>query len=406
LPADPVAWLAAQLDGPDPALSHPGKTAAQGLMMLRRDRQGDGALKRVQPAYGIDTTVVLHDWLTTNMPFRERLVWFWANHFTVSLLLDSAAAGAEMMAVAPAFVREAIRPHVTGRFTDMLLAVMRHPAMLMYLANPHQTNGGDRPDLNERLARVSLERHTLTRSAGYAQQDVTEYARVLTGWSLDMDGPAPGFLFREDRHAPGEKTVMGHTYPAGETGVLRLLRWLGEHPHTYRNLAVKLARHFVADDPPASCVDRVATVLAYTGGDLRAAAMAVIALPDAWQPATKRRSPMDYVVAVLRAMEIRDYPAPTFHAALSGLGQGLFAAPTPEGWPDTAAEWSRGRPPSDTMEWIHRLLPHVLHNDPEVAAQQALGDLVMLETMQQMRCAESRQAALTLLLTAPEFRRR
>ena len=402
LPDDPIAWLAQQVEGQDPALLHPGKTAAEGLAMLRRDREGDVALKRVRPAYDVDTTVVMHDWLTTNAPFRERLVWFWANHFTVSLGLNR-----EMMAVAGAFVREAIRPHVTGRFTDMLLAVMRHPAMLMYLGNEHPAappaRRGCVQKVNKDLARASLERHTVTPAAGVTPQDVAEYARMLTGWSFDVQGPAPGFVFRDDLHEPGAKTVMGRAFPSGEAGCRQLLAWLGQHPRTYWNLAVKLVRHFVADNPPADCVNRVATVLDYTGGDLRAAAMAVVALKEAWQPARKLRSPMDYVLAVLRALEIRDYPRAAFQAALEGLGQGLFAAPTAAGWPDTAAAWRNGETMAGYVDWVHRLLPHIMHNDPETVARQALGDLVSADTMDQVRCAGSREAALMLLLTSPAF---
>ena len=178
----------------------------------------------------------------TDAPYRERLVWFWANHFTVSLRRG------EVSAVLMPFIREAIRPHVNGRFADMLFAVMRHPAMLMYLDNaasigPNSPAGlRSHRGLNENLARECLELHTLSPAAGYTQNDVTEFAKVLTGWSFDINYNPPQFVFRLNAHEPGPKTIMGQTFNHGAEGGIAALTWIADHPATHRHLATKLVR--------------------------------------------------------------------------------------------------------------------------------------------------------------------
>ena len=305
LPADPGAWARAQLSGPDPLrLANPPTTAA-GLAALREDRENrpPPAQSRGRAVFRQDAAAQLGNALTTPSPFRERLVWFWTNHFTVSLRRGDCAA------LVGAFVEEAIRPHVTGRFVDMLLAVMRHPAMLLYLDNvasagPNSPAGqrGKR-GLNENLARECLELHTVSPAAGYTQADVTNFARVLTGWSIDLRGDPPGFRFRPFAHEPGEQTVMGRRFPPGEEGGVAALRFLAAHPETHRFLAAKLVRHFVADDPPEDAVRRIAGVLRDTDGDLAAAAAMLTTLEAAWQPQTKLRTPLDHLIATLRALE-------------------------------------------------------------------------------------------------------
>ena len=234
-------WARAQLSGPDPLrLANPPTTAA-GLAALREDRENrpPPAQSRGRAVFRQDAAAQLGNALTTPSPFRERLVWFWTNHFTVSLRRGDCAA------LVGAFVEEAIRPHVTGRFVDMLLAVMRHPAMLLYLDNvasagPNSPAGQrGKGGLNENLARECLELHTVSPAAGYTQADVTNFARVLTGWSIDLRGDPPGFRFRPFTHEPGEQTVMGRRFPPGEEGGVAALRFLAAHPETHRFLAGK-----------------------------------------------------------------------------------------------------------------------------------------------------------------------
>src|SRR5690242_12745377 len=255
---DPIGWLRAQLLHPDQRMGEPRPSTINGLTALRQDRadKPPPGERRAPALYRDEAAAALDNALTTPAPFRERLVWFWSNHFTVSVRGGVAA-------VAGAFVEEAIRPHVTGRFEDMLFAVMRHPAMLMYLNNAGSVGpnspAGQRSHrgLNENLARECLELHTVSPAAGYTQADVTSFAKLLTGWSIDLRGQPPGFRFRPFAHEPGEQTVMGRTFPAGEEGGVAALHFLANHPATHRFLAAKLVRHFVADDPPADAVRRI-----------------------------------------------------------------------------------------------------------------------------------------------------
>ena len=193
---------------------------------------------------------------TTDAAFLERLVMFWSNHFCVS-----ANKGA-VRGIAGAYEREAIRPHVLGRFSDLLIAAEQHPAMLIYLDNaqsigPNSRAGRNRGrGLNENLAREILELHTLGVGGGYTQDDVGNLARILTGWSVGTLANAasePGkFFFAPARHEPGDRTVMGRSYPdRGQATGEDVLRDLAKHPATARHIALKLAQHFVSDSPPA-----------------------------------------------------------------------------------------------------------------------------------------------------------
>ena len=415
LPADPAEWLARQLDGPDPALASGGPSTADGLTAFRDDRQDRQANKgsgdatpptRVRDMVRSDFLRWGDYVLTTDAPFRERLAWFWANHFTVSLRRG------EVAAVLYPYLREAIRPHVTGRFADMLLAVMRHPAMLMYLDNsasvgPNSRAGlRNRRGLNENLARECLELHTVTPAAGYTQADVTEFAKVLTGWSFDLNGDPPQYLFRPNAHEPGSKTVMGQTFPTGAGGGLGALAWLADHPATHRHLATKLVRHFVSDDPPTAAVARVEAVLRRTGGDLRAASLELTRLPEAWAPLTKLRTPTEYVFAAMRALDLPDGQRPKLEGVFGSLGQPLFSAPEPNGWSDRAEDWSGPEALLRRVDWAYGLAGHAADADPEQVAARALGPLLRPATTAQMQHAGSRRDALTLLLTSPEFQRR
>jgi uncharacterized protein (DUF1800 family) len=315
-----------------------------------------------------------------------------------------------------AFIEEAIRPHITGRFADMLLAVMRHPAMLLYLDNvssagPNSTAAQrSKRGLNENLARECLELHTVSPAAGYTQADVTSFARVLTGWSIDLRGDPPGFRFRPGAHEPGEQIVMGLRLPPGEEGGVAALRFLAAQPETHRFLAAKLVRHFVADDPPEDAVRGIAGVLRDSDGDLGATAAALTTLEAAWQPQTKLRTPLDHLIATLRALEAQA-PAPqpeppSLVAALAALGQPLWTAPQPNGWPDRAIDWASPEALLRRIDWAYAVAGRFSGPDPAKVAEASLGPLLQPATLKAMRGAGSRRDALTLLLTSPEFQRR
>jgi uncharacterized protein (DUF1800 family) len=414
LPGDPHAWLATQLEGPDPALALPARSTAEGLVAWREDvaAGNNGAGGAARAIMRGDTATVLDHAVETDTPFRERLAWFWANHFTVSLRRGA------VQAVAHAYLREAIRPHVTGRFVDMLGAVMRHPAMLYYLDNA-QSAGPDSPvarrsagaarsasGLNENLARECLELHTVTPAAGYAQGDVVALAQVLTGWTVALREDPPRALFRAGMHQPGPKTVLGHACPAGAEGLDSALAFLAAHPATRRNLATKLVRHFVADDPPPAAVARVAAVLADSDGDLRQAALAVVALPEAWVPLAKLRGPSDYVLAVVRAMDLPAGQRPRLRDSMASLGQPVMNAPLPNGWPDRAADWVAPEAMLRRIDWAYAVAGRGAALDPMAVAERTLGPLLMESTRDEMRRAGSRREALALLFASPEFQRR
>ncbi len=210
----------------------------------------------------------------TEAPFHERLVQFWSNHFAVSI--DKPVC----LGIAGALENEAIRPHVTGHFGELLRAVEQHPAMIAYLDNQgsagpdseiarlgrRRGNAQRKVGINENLAREILELHTLGVDGGYSQADVTTFAKVLTGWSIGggegrlAGGTAGRYFFRENLHQPGSQTLLGRSYAqSGEAQGLAVLADLSRHPSTARHLATKLARHFIADDPPVQSIDRIAS---------------------------------------------------------------------------------------------------------------------------------------------------
>lgn len=405
-PDDPRAWLLDQLRHPESG--PPGPDSAEGLAALTWDRENKPRPEdsRSRPIYQAEGLAAMAHAVATKTPFRERLVWFWTNHFTVSLRSGQCAP------LLGAFVREAIRPHVTGRFQDMLMAVMRHPAMLLYLDNA-QSVGPNSPGgqltkrgLNENLARECLELHTVSPAAGYTQADVTSFARILTGWSIERTTQPLGFRYRPRIHEPGAHPLMGRAYPDGEAGGIAALTMLASHPATHRFLATKLVRHFVADTPPPAAVQKIEGILRESNGDLAAAAAGLVALPEAWIPGTKIRAPIDLVAASFRALRVTADAAPPFLGILAGLGQPLWTAPAPNGWPDTAADWVAPEAMMRRVDWAFGAAGRIGAHDPMAVADAALGPLLRPATLDAMRLASSRREAAALLLTSPEFQRR
>ncbi len=407
LPSDPKAWLLRQLHALDAPVLQPQATTESGLSALREDRETKPkpGESKARALFTAQAAGLLDHALTTPAPFRERLVWFWANHFTISLRRG------ECTGVACAFIEEAIRPNVTRRFSDMLLAVMRHPAMMLYLDNirsvgPASPGGAHGAGLNENLARECLELHTVSPAAGFSQTDVTALARLLTGWSVDLQASVPGFLFRARNHEPGPQTVLGGTFPPGEEGGTAALLALGTHAATYRFLATKLVRHFVADNPAQADIRRIETALRNTNGDLGAAAGALVDLESAWQSGTKLRTPLEFTIAALRALDLPADHRPNIGRVLSALGQPFLNAPAPNGWGDTAADWAAPESMIRRIDWAHALSARIGSNDPMTLADTALGPLLQPATRDAMARAGSRRDAMTLMLSSPEFQRR
>jgi uncharacterized protein (DUF1800 family) len=415
-PTDPEAWLERQIASPasPPAALSTAEALRVRAESIRQDRAPAPPPGEVTGPPARNPLVVLiiaenRAWaahrVASTEPFRDRLVDFWANHFTVSR--RSGFVGA----LASCLEHEAIRPHVTGRFADMLVAVTRHPAMLGYLDN-HTSAGPDSVfgrrsgrGLNENLAREVLELHTLSPAGGYTQGDVQQFALILTGWGIAFDAEPWGFVWRPRNHQPGPKTLLGRTFQEGPDSQEAALRFLAGHPATYRHLAVKLARHFVADTPPPAAVRRLETVLRESEGDLAAVSRALIALPEAW-PATptKFRPPKDYVLAAARASGLdRSEFVP---GGMAALGQPLWTAPQPNGWPDRAEEWISPQALMRRLEWAYTFAGRIGRADARAVTEAALGPLAGAETVAAMRGAGSVRDALTLLFLSTEFQYR
>jgi uncharacterized protein (DUF1800 family) len=273
-------------------------------------------------------------------------------------------------------------------------------------AEPGMMMGAMRGGLNENLAREILELHTVSPAAGYSQDDVTEFARVLTGWTAGNPGPSP-FLFRAATHEPGPKTVLGRSFPEGEAGGIAALEFLATHPATYRHLATKLVRHFVADEPPQAAVARIEAVLANSGGDLGQAARALVALQEAWaRPLAKLRTPSDFVLAALRATDSPMAP-PARVGAMFTLGQPLFAAPAPNGWPDTASAWTAPEALLRRIEWATQLANRLPSPpDPRALLEATLGEAADAPLVAAVRGAPTVRDGIMLVLASPTFQRR
>ncbi len=469
-PADPRAWLTAQFDRfearPAPIAAAPARAEVAGqladyLEEVRREGRGQSpqapapAMRpAMRPGMSEDDQLAgLPDSarrfirqssrrnylamvgartdaaLTAPAPFVERMVHFWANHFAVS------ADKLTVIGLAGLLEFEAIRPHVLGRFADMLLAVERHPAMLLYLDQAQSIGpqsegarlaarfgrGRQRRGLNENLAREILELHTLGVDGGYNQADVTELARAMTGWTVSglVRGPAarfmgmrgaPGdFVFAERIHEPGARTLLGRTYAQeGEAQAQAMLSDLAADPRTARHLAAKLARHFAGDDPPAAMVARIEQAWLRSGGGLAAVYSAIVASPEAWAPAPpKFRPPWDWTIAALRALGSRHIEARPAAGLLTQLGQPVWRPGSPAGYDDFNASWSGPDALMRRVEAAERLAARTGGRiDARTLGPRILPGALGQATQQAVARAESPGQGLALLLVSPEFLRR
>ena len=439
--SDPKAWLIGQLSGgaPMPAAPQGGwantgklvseeedykaeKVRTKGDKIARKDAKSKGepmpgakdAGNLRKQTYNDEMGARLALGITTDKPFAERLVRFWSNHFTVS------GAKKKTLLFVGDYEREAIRPHVTGTFEDMLFAVCMHPAMQIYLDNWHSTGPNSqagqknsKKGLNENLGRELMELYTLGVDAGYTQADVIAMAKLLTGWGL-YDGHANGFGFYEDRHEPGPVTLRGKTYQPGWDGAVAAIKDLAHDPATARHIARKFATHFISDDPPAASVKRLEAVFNDTGGNLRALSEAVVKDPAAWGADQKKfRTPVEYVTAAMRLTgwngqgEYGDKQMKRLMGAVRLMGEVPFEAPSPKGWPDTADAWNGSDGLLGRIQWAKEFgdgLPQTFNVGD--MANDGLGPLLRTNTKTVMAKANSKGEAVALLLASPEFQRR
>ena len=372
------------------------------------------ALNIIQKTFRAEALARLQRAVIADCGFTERLVVFWSNHFCIS-----AGKGGLARMWAGSFEREAIRPHVLGRFADMLKAVEQHPAMLFFLDNqqslgPESRAGQERKrGLNENLAREIMELHTLGVGGGYSQDDVTSLARIITGWSFagrqGKLGTPGSFVFNADAHQPGPQRLLGKVYQ--DDGVAQgeaALADIARHPSTAQFIATKFARHFTSDDPPPALVARLREVFGTSDGDLGALAVALVDYDEAWQPPlTKMRSPYEYLVATGRLLaRIPDEPS-RYLGGLSVLGQPLWSPAGPNGFPDTNAAWAAPEGMKLRLDVAAQVASRLGDNiDPRELLEMAAADAASPETRRTVERAESRQQALALLLMSPEFQRR
>ena len=389
----------ARLEG-DPK-SDPVKMAQMGL---REDAEGDFLARARLGA-------------ATNAAFAERWSLFWANHFTVSALKVVTAP-----LVGP-FEDEVIRPHVFGRFEDMLVASSQHPAMLIYLDQAQSVGpdsfvaqraakNGRPPGLNENLAREIMELHTVGVDAGYSQADVTEFAKAMTGWSVgrgDHPEEPAGFMFRAAAHEPGGRAIMGRRYAEdGQAQSRAVMKDLAASPHTAHHLAIKIGRHFVGDEPPARLTDRLARAYLGSGGQLNEVAKALVTSPEAWatDPA-KFKTPYEFLVSSWRAAGLTPDDTGAIVRVMTVMGQKPFCAPSPKGWPEEAETWAAPDAIVKRMAWSEDFAAKsASQQDPMVLAQNALGARLTPAAAKAISRAETRAEGFSILLMSPEFQRR
>ena len=431
---DPQGWLTAQIR-PEGGADQPQASAPSSQQRIlglrqyqlqRRDAAAAGdpksdpvkaAFKLIHDETGADFIARVRLASSTDADFRERWALFWCNHFTVSATKLQTA-----LTVGP-FEQEAIRPNVFGRFEDLLVASSSHPAMLFYLdqaqsvgpdsmAAMFMSGGGKKAGLNENLAREILELHTVGVDAGYTQADVTEFARAMTGWSIGgfREGDNGGrFMFRASAHEGGVRTIMGKQYAqSGMHQALAVMKDLAANPHTAHRIAVKLARHFVADDPPPTLVAKLERTYLGTGGDLGEVARTLVLAPEAWQPeAVKFKTPYEFMVSSFRAGSVLPQTLEQIGPALNGMGQKPFNAPSPKGWPEDADTWCAPDAVIKRMAWSEAYAAKALDGrDPSQLATDALGARLTPLVGQAIARAETREEGMAILLMSPEFQRR
>ncbi|EDZ46555.1 conserved hypothetical protein [Rhodobacterales bacterium Y4I] len=351
---------------------------------------------------------------------RERLVLFWADHFTAQ-----GKSGPTRVLAAP-YAESVIRPHVSGRFEDMLIAAATSPLMLMYLDQNRSAGPGSRAaarrerlsGLNENLAREVLELHTLGVDGPYSQTDVRQLAELFTGLTLSRE---EAFVFHPGMAEPGPETVLGKTYGGGKPQleqVLSALRDLARHPATAQHIARKLAVHFISDTPDPALVSHVAARFQDSGGDLVQVYAALLEHPAAWEPQLRNvKPPFDYVASACRALALPEARVADLRpgqlnrlllAPLTPMGQRWEFSGGPDGWPEEDAAWVTPQALAARLRWAMAAPRRLVQPlpDPRGFAAAALGGFANERVMFAARAAETEAEGVGLILASPAFQRR
>jgi uncharacterized protein (DUF1800 family) len=423
VPADPVAWLMAQIACPDAAPAAGMPNLQQNLALVYQAEQspaGSAAqtngLAAVNAAFSAEVQASLTYAVTTTMPFRERLVWFWSNHFAIMALTGLVRASAGP------YMRTAIRPNVTGTIASMLQAVVTHTAMFCGLdghvsVGPLSQEGlaaarqGKPANINENLGRELLELYTVGIDAGYTQADVDALAYLLTGGDeAGTLGSRLGYFYNPNKQQPGNFTLLGVTYPGTQSGMMSALHQLGTHPATYAHLAAKLVTHFVSDIPSAADVAVVTQAFASTGGSLPAAHAAIVGLQSAWMPLQKLRTPQEFLVAALRATNATPATIAALKTPLGNtlmtMSQPLWQPQFPNGWSDLAADWTGPQPMLMRADLANAYAATITGITPAAAAAASVQPLLSSRTAAFLQGVTNVPEQFALLFCSPEFQRR
>jgi uncharacterized protein (DUF1800 family) len=411
VPANAVDWLTAQITCADPAPTANMPTLQQNLTLLyEAEFAHPGSARQVDLAAKFNAmfTAEMQSFITyattTTVPFRERLVWFWSNHFAI-------------MATVPS-----VRPHMTGTIAQMLEAAILHPAM--YIGLDAETSFGPQSiqaiaaansseylSINENLGRETLELYSLGVNAGYTQADVDALAYLMTGINQNCKlGTKLGYFWDPSKAQPGSVTLLGKTYPCTQAGLSSALHMLGTSPKTYLHLATKLVTHFVSDTPQQSDIETVYNAFATSGGSLPAAHAAIVGLQNAWIPLQKLRTPLDLVVAMFRASNFSAKQISNLGCSVNGiltaLSQPLWQPQFPNGYSDYSADWMGPGPMllrADFANWFAADNPNV---SATLAAEASVAPFQSASTQAILNSVANPQEQLALLFSSSEFQRR
>lgn len=374
--------------------------------------------RRINRQFSADVAARIQAPILSDRGFFERLSWFWADHFT------TASRNLITKSLTPRLEADAIRPHITGSFRDMLRAVVTHPAMIVYLGQ-HRSVGplsdvGKRTGrgLNENLAREIIELHTLGVGGPYDQADVRQFAELLTGMTVNRKTGATAFNPRQAE--PGTEEVLGAVYGDDRPDlddIVSALDDLASHPRTARHIALKLATHFISDTPGEGLITHVESAFNRTDGRLTAVYQALLEHPESWaHEAHKVKQPFDYLISSIRAAGVSGELAKPFlrpkgrlsvARALRDLNQPMMQAPGPDGWPEEAGRWITAQGLAARLQWAAKL-GHALEAriDPRDYLAASLADRASAEiTFAATRAAEKWEG-IALILASPEFNRR
>jgi uncharacterized protein (DUF1800 family) len=418
---DPRGWLLSQLQAPTiparfDALPHSAPLIA-GFMSTRQAGAEARRAYRRETVAGVSREALVHTAhaIETDAPFLERLIRFLGNHFTISIRDPKGAP------LAFAHEREAIRPHAVGMLSRLMTETVRHPAMILYHDNELSIGPFSEAGLNGarglsvKLARAVLERHALGPGAEVSRGDVNALAKMFTGWSIAAPNePNPGtFVFRPQWHEPNAKMMLNRRYP--DAGVLEAeaaMESLSRQERAVRNLATKMARHFVDDEPPGELIGDMLDGFVRDGNTIAGMARGMIESSASWRAGRfKVKTPEDLVLSTARALGLgADQAAPVLRS-MRILGQPPKAPPSSEGWPDRAAAWLAPQQLLERVEWSAAMANRAARRGmSDIAASDlglsVLGPRLRQATHRRLVVTADRTQALALLLAAPEFQGR